>query len=144
MFDENKIEVSRRVKGSIIPGRKKKVKKKVVSKKALDLCDRAVYTIISTGIEGVKNLNCTFVANECGTSTSYLSRIFKEVTGFPLKTFIKYEKLTNFFRLKVMRKNITISEAAEILGFCDVDYFIKSFKDHFGTSPRRYLNFLKK
>jgi AraC-like DNA-binding protein len=117
---------------------------KKVSKKAIDLCDRAVDTIISTDIEGLKNLNCNFIARECGTSASYLTRIFKEVKGISLRTLIKYEKLSRFILLHIKKRDITTREAAEILGFEDVDYFIRSFKDHFGTTPQRYLNFFKK
>jgi AraC-like DNA-binding protein len=138
------IKFSEEVEESIKPRLKKGVKQKNVSKKAIDLCDRAVDTIISTGIKGLKNLNCNFVARECGTSASYLTRIFKEIKGISLRTLIKHEKLSRFLQLHIEKRDITIREAAEILGFDDVDYFIRSFRDHFGTTPRRYLDFLKK
>jgi AraC-like DNA-binding protein len=94
VLDEARIKVSCRLEGSIEP----RVKKKKVSKKVNDLCNRAVYTILSTGIEGLKNLNCNFVAREWGTSASYLTRIFKEVKGISLRTVIKYEKLSRFIQ----------------------------------------------
>jgi AraC-like DNA-binding protein len=39
-------------------------------------------------------------------------------------------------------KLYTVSEVSEKSGFCDVKYFSKTFKKHYGVSPGKFMNIL--
>lgn len=77
------------------------------------------------------------VARSVGVSLSYLSRIYKEVTGSTLINLInlkKIEKAKDYLRNTDMK----IYEIAEILGFENTTYFSYFFKKNTGMSPKEY------
>lgn len=70
-------------------------------------------------------------------SKSYLTRIFKEVTGF---TVTEYRNIT---RIKKAQQLLThgdysVTELSELLGFESMTYFERVFKKHTGLSPLQY------
>ena len=81
-----------------------------------------------------KPLQLCQVADECGITGSYLSRLFKEHLGI---TFIDY---LNRFRLKkavilLEEKKYSIKEITFLVGYQDPNYFSRIFKRHMGISP---------
>ena len=76
------------------------------------------------------------VAAELKISTSYLSKIFKENTGY---TFTEY---LNFTRVNIAREilardsKILAEEVVEKVGFCDVRYMNMMFKRFLGVNIR--------
>lgn len=84
-----------------------------------------------------KNIMVTDIAREIGASPSYLSRIFKEMTGQTIIATLnqkKLEKAKEYLR-KTDRK---IYEVAELLGFENTTYFSHFFKKYTGVSPKDY------
>ena len=73
------------------------------------------------------------VAEECGVSASYLSRLFSENLKTP---FVDY---LNRFRVdravEYLKKGTTVKEAAFRVGFGDPNYFSKIFRKYKGISP---------
>lgn len=67
----------------------------------------------------------------------YLSQRIKECTGMTL-----HQYLTNY-RIKIAQKNlISTDDAINVIawksGFCTVSYFIKTFKEQVGVTPKNY------
>ncbi len=77
------------------------------------------------------------LSRELGTSVSYLSRIFKEITG---ETIIRTINLKKIEKAKEYLKNtdLKVYEVADLLGFENITYFSKFFKKHTGMSPKDY------
>lgn len=70
-------------------------------------------------------------------SKSYLSRIFKEVTGFSIKEY------TNIVRVKKAQNLLTygkysVTEISELLGFESITYFERVFKRYAASTPLKY------
>lgn len=84
-----------------------------------------------------KSITVSEVARKVGVSLSYLSRIYKEVTGNTLINRInlkKIEKAKDYLDNTSMK----IYEIAEILGFENTTYFSYFFKKNTGMSPKEY------
>lgn len=77
------------------------------------------------------------IAYACGLNRSYLTRLFKEATGYSLQ-----EYLTNY-RMKVaagllLETSLPIQIIAAKVGYGDAFTFAKAFKRHTGKSPTEY------
>jgi AraC-like DNA-binding protein len=70
-------------------------------------------------------------------SKSYLSRIFKEVTGFTVNEYINLVRIKKAKRL-LKNSHYSITELSAILGFESLTYFERVFKKLTGLSPKRY------
>ena len=70
-------------------------------------------------------------------SKSYLSRIFREVTGFSVN---EYRNLARVRKAKELLANskYSITEISEILGFESITYFERVFKKHSDVTPLKY------
>lgn len=70
-------------------------------------------------------------------SKSYLSRIFREVTGFSVN---EYRSLARIRRARELLagSEYSITEISEMLGFESVTYFERVFKKHGGGTPLKY------
>lgn len=70
-------------------------------------------------------------------SKSYLSRIFREVTGFSVN---EYRNLARVRKARELLANsaYSITEISEILGFESITYFERIFKKHTDVTPLKY------
>lgn len=70
-------------------------------------------------------------------SKSYLSRIFREVTGFSVN---EYRNLARVRKAKELlaSSNYSITEISEVLGFESITYFERIFKKHGDETPSAY------
>jgi AraC-like DNA-binding protein len=70
-------------------------------------------------------------------SPDYFRKLFKEVTGLSPIEYINKVRLSK--ALKILEDNsICISEAAEMVGINDINYFSRLFKANFGCSPTEF------
>ena len=67
----------------------------------------------------------------------YLSRLFKKISGFPFKEYVIKQRLSAAKELLV-NSDISITEVCSSSGFCNVNHFIRIFKQNEGTSPYQY------
>ncbi len=77
------------------------------------------------------------IGEEAGLSISYLSVIFKEISG---QKFVDY---VNKFRISkakalLINNDLTIKEIAEKVGYLNANTFINVFKKHEGITPGKY------
>lgn len=72
-----------------------------------------------------------------GMSRSNLQRKFSEIIGIPPRDYIRkfrLKKAAEYLRTDVIRVN----EVAYKVGFTNLSYFSKSFREEFGESPKQY------
>ena len=70
-------------------------------------------------------------------SKSYLSRIFREVTGFSVNEFRNLARIRKAREL-LANSEYSVTEISEILGFESVTYFERVFKKHGDVTPLKY------
>lgn len=79
------------------------------------------------------------IAFSCGLNRSYLTRLFKNATGYSLQEYLIV------YRMKMACKILTettynIQSVAALVGYNDAFNFTKAFKKHTGKSPTEYRN----
>ena len=73
-----------------------------------------------------------FYMNKC-----YLSRIFKEITGFTVNGYLHARRIQKA-RALLVQDPMNISEISEAAGYENLTYFERVFKKHTGMSPLEY------
>lgn len=84
-----------------------------------------------------EDLNLEMLAEKVYLSSGYLSFIFKKETGMNLNRFIKVfrmEKASEFLH----DTNMKVAQISEKVGFANVSYFCRSFREYYGCSPESY------
>lgn len=86
-----------------------------------------------------ENIKVADIANHFGYNSKYLSHLFSQVTGMPLKQFIQSKKIdsANFL---LTDTNLPISDIAKELGFPDSHNFSRAYKKSTGLTPSEYRN----
>lgn len=84
-----------------------------------------------------KPLSLNNLANQFFLNKSYLSRIFKEITGFTVNEYIYITKIKKAQELLV-NTDWAISKIATSLGYSSLTYFERIFKKYTETTPTRY------
>ncbi len=90
-----------------------------------------------------KNISLKDISEKFYLSYYYLSRLFKEVTGF---TFVAYVNIirTNKAKLLIEKTESPIESIASEVGFGSQKQFVRVFKALYGMSPSKYKSSLKK
>ena len=88
------------------------------------------------------NVGVDEIASYLKYCRSYISRLFKDATGYSI---IQYYNLMRIKEAKNLlhRSFYTVSEIAEILGFQNIHYFSRVFKQIVGKSPKIYKDSLE-
>ena len=81
-----------------------------------------------------KNISFKELSKRLYLSERKLNKIFLQVVNMSFKEY--YLMLKMEYAMHILNTSeISISQAAEILGFCDAPYFSKKFKEYFGKTP---------
>jgi AraC-like DNA-binding protein len=72
-----------------------------------------------------------------GLNRSYLTTLFKEHTGMPIKEYLMEYRLQQSI-LRLQRANYTVKQSALDSGFNDPLYYSRLFKARYGVSPHDY------
>ena len=83
------------------------------------------------------NLSVEELGRAVGMSRVTLYRKIKALTNQSAIEFIRNARLNRAAQL-ISQQKVTINEVAYLVGFTDVDYFRKCFKEHFGKTPTAY------
>jgi AraC-like DNA-binding protein len=83
--------------------------------------------------------NLSRIAEHFHHNYSYLSKKFKETTKLTLSEYLADKKLERA-KLLIKEDKLSFTEIAELLHYASLYSFSKSFKFHFGVSPREYKN----
>ena len=76
------------------------------------------------------------VATACDISTKQVSRIVRSVTGMSFKEYVSKQRIRKAMAL--LRQGLSSTETAEQVGYGDVSYFTKVFRECVGCTPGRY------
>ncbi len=82
-------------------------------------------------------LTVSLLAKLYSFSPAYLGRIFKKETGASLSEYLKKVRLQVACEL-LEKSNIPINDLAEKVGFQDLNYFYRIFKQEKGVTPNQY------
>lgn len=80
----------------------------------------------------LQGLSERFFVSKC-----YLSRIFKEVTGFTVNEYLMVQRIKKG-RTLLETTEYSITQVSEMAGFESVSYFEKVFKKQMGQTPLKY------
>jgi len=86
------------------------------------------------------SLSVEELGKEVGMSRVTLYRKIKALTNQTAIEFIRSIRLKRAAQLLEQNK-LHVSEVAYMVGFIDIDYFRRCFKDQFGHTPKEYANF---
>jgi AraC-like DNA-binding protein len=78
------------------------------------------------------------LARSLGLSRSHFDRTFKNQVGQAPNQFLVNCKMIHARRL-IESTQLRVGEIARSLGYRDIYFFSRQFKDHYGASPRHYL-----
>ena len=95
--------------------------------------------IISDNING--DLSVPTIAKYLHISPSYLSKIFKDEKGINLSEYIREYRLEMSTEL-IKECRYSLSEIADMVGFCSINYFSSQFKIKYGIPPKEYFKTL--
>jgi len=83
-----------------------------------------------------EHISLETLANACHLSSSHFCRLFRQITGYsPIQYFLDLRIQEAATLLK--RTDKTIGQIAYEVGFDDMGYFSRKFKEHFGVSPTK-------
>ena len=89
---------------------------------------------IDANLTKIKKL--TDIADMFDYSYAYLSRIFSQTMGIPIRDYYSQRRLEK--AAEMLSEDLPISVVSERLQFADVPSFCKAFKAHFKVSPKKY------
>lgn len=83
---------------------------------------------------------CTLqnIATELGVTTSYLSRLFKEVTGQNFQDYLLDQKMEVAKRMLSGKVPYTNKDIARALGYQDTQNFCRTFRKYWNKSPQKF------
>lgn len=116
-------EGQRLVKDHRLPATKKKVQD------AREFIDKNYYRF---------EMSLNLVADAIGVNASYLSNIFKKECGCSLSRYLTNVRLEQAKHLMESTPRRTLAEISEAVGYGDVYYFSKNFKNYYGITPSKY------
>ncbi len=101
-----------------------------------ELCYKMM-NYIDTHLYTLTNLN--EMARDMGYNYSYLSALFRKTTTVSLSYYYRVKRLETA-RLLLAENKKSISQVAELMNYSSIYAFSKSFREHYGVSPRKYLH----
>lgn len=84
-----------------------------------------------------EDLNLETLAEKVYLSSGYLSFIFKKETGMNLNRYIRVFRMEKAGEL-LKNTNMKVAQVSEKVGFSNVSYFCRSFREFYGKSPESY------
>ena len=84
-----------------------------------------------------EEISLTGVAQKVHVSSSYLSKIFKEETGVNFNNYVTNVRMDKAAEL-LLASDMSVDEIAKEIGYNTGHYFIKKFKQIYGTTPKNY------
>lgn len=84
-----------------------------------------------------EELSLELLSQKFYVSSYYLSRQFKNVTGFTLTDYIQMTRIRNV-QAMLINTDMPIAEAAGMCGFFSFSQFNRTFRKHIGVSPSQY------
>ncbi len=112
----------------------------ILSNNAIATSSNDITNTITEIIEvsaGDYNLSLNLVAEKVNMSQSYLTKLYKERTGYTVKEYIDKVRITNAKKMLTDR-HYSIGEIAKATGYSDSNTFCRKFKSMEGVTPTRF------
>lgn len=87
--------------------------------------------------QNYSRLTTSSVAQHCGLSYSYFSRVFKKVMHLSFSEYLNRYRIAKSEQL-LCSTDMPISDVALAVGFSEASYFIRKFKEERNISPRQF------
>ena len=84
-----------------------------------------------------EDLSLEMLAEKVYLSSGYLSFIFKKETGMNLNRYIRVFRMEKAKEI-LCTTNRKVAQVSEEVGFANVSYFCRSFREYYGSSPESY------
>lgn len=91
----------------------------------------------------VEDIKVSDIAEYCGLNRSYMTKFFKEATGYSPKEYLMYYRMKKAKEL-LGKKDMPISNVAYAIGYSDPLAFSKIFHKREGMSPQEYRESMTK
>lgn len=112
------------------------INKKTIYSKAINKCINYIYENLNTRI------TVPVLAETCGLSQAYLSKLFKKETGETISEYIMNKKLETAKNM-LQFSEYSLSEISFALNFPSQSYFSNAFKKSFGCTPGNFRHYSK-
>jgi AraC-like DNA-binding protein len=106
---------------------------------ALHPAVRRALQLLSTEDMDTEDDDLAALAQRCGASPAYLSRVFARQVGVPLSRYRNNVRLGRFWTHYRAESQPTITEAMYAAGFGSYAQFYKVFAQAYGCGPRECL-----
>ena len=106
--------------------------------KSKTVVDEVISFIMGMGDEELASFTVEKIAELFKIDRFKLSRKFKILLGETLAEYLIREKMIRSAFILGSQSDITLSQLAERMGFCNAQYFSRAFKKCFGLTPGRY------
>ena len=83
------------------------------------------------------DLSLNFVAQKVHMSSSYLSKVFKDETGVNFNNYVTGARMEKAADM-LLNSDMSVEGIASELGYNTPHYFIKKFRQQYGTTPKNY------
>jgi transcriptional regulator GlxA family with amidase domain len=110
-------------------------------KKVIGFSEKVIQYILSRSDEQLGNLTVEKITRELNVSQSHLYQTFKTEKNVTPAKFLTMIKMFRSASLLERQKGLTVKIISRKMGFSNPDYFIKIFREHFGTTPGRYRGY---
>ena len=99
--------------------------------------------ILTRSSDELGELTVSKIAHKFRISQSHLYYIFRNEKGVPPGKFLTMIKMLRAAMLLEQQHTPSIKKISEKMGFSSTDYFIKIFKEYFGTTPGKYRQYIR-
>jgi two-component system response regulator YesN len=86
----------------------------------------------------LSNISLSSVSEAFEVSAGHMSRIFRQSFGVTFQEYVKDKKLRKAAEILIKNEKVEMQELALCLGYVNMTYFIKVFKEKFGLTPLQY------
>jgi AraC-like DNA-binding protein len=87
----------------------------------------------------MKNFSTTKMAKMAAMSVPHFCRLFKKITGCGFRGYLQSLRISEAIKL-LLSTDFNITQIASLVGYSDVNFFIRIFKNQTGLPPLQYKN----
>jgi YesN/AraC family two-component response regulator len=99
---------------------------------------RAISLLLAVKPPDYRDVNADWVARKLDVTPEHLSRTFLKETGFHFQYFLEKFKIKWSVGLIRENKTLKVRKLAGIIGYNNVNHFIRLFRKHMGTTPCKF------
>jgi YesN/AraC family two-component response regulator len=99
-----------------------------------ELVDKVIKYI---NIHYMEDIGLNIIADYVYLSSSYLGRIFKEISGYSFTDYLVKVRMETAADM-LINKNININDISSRVGYCSAQSFSRLFRNYFSCSPSEY------